>query len=185
VDPCGSPPVLARHPPHEISDLPANGWPTRQPSPPGEPPPVQARSPRGNQPITVSGCTMTTASDHLDHRRRSTTQNAGSAGPIRGRRFCRAVASCWRQVLTSSAACTIRSGRCCHRPGARRRACPTRSPSPISGAGSAPVPPPRQPRYHHRARAPVGDLHVGHHRRATHRSITQLARDRAGQRHPA
>ncbi len=37
---------------------------------------------------------MTTASDHLDHTRRSTTQNARSAGLISGRRFCRTVASC-------------------------------------------------------------------------------------------
>ena len=45
-------------------------------------------------PITVSGFTMTTASAHLDHSRRNTTQNALSAGPISGRRFCRTVESC-------------------------------------------------------------------------------------------
>ena len=41
-------------------------------------------NPARYQPTTVSGFTMTTASDHRDHSRRSTTQNARSTGPISG-----------------------------------------------------------------------------------------------------
>jgi hypothetical protein len=43
---------------------------------------------------TVAGCTMTTASDHLAHTRRSSTQNTRSTRRIQGRRFSNTVESC-------------------------------------------------------------------------------------------
>src|SRR6266540_1405240 len=41
VDPRSAPPVLARHPPDKIPDLPTNRCPAGRPSPLREPPPVQ------------------------------------------------------------------------------------------------------------------------------------------------
>jgi hypothetical protein len=43
-DPRSAPPVLARHPPDKLSDLPSDRCPAWRPSPPGEPPPVEAEA---------------------------------------------------------------------------------------------------------------------------------------------
>src|SRR6266508_219138 len=87
VDPRSAPPVLTRHPPNKILDLPSGRCPARRPSPSGEPPPVEGEA-RAMPADHCLGFTMTTASDHLAHTRRNTTQNARSTVPIRGRRFC-------------------------------------------------------------------------------------------------
>ena len=44
MDPRSAPPVLARHPPDKISDLPSDRCPARRPSPSGEPPPVEGEA---------------------------------------------------------------------------------------------------------------------------------------------
>ncbi len=59
--------------------------------------------PRRCHAMTVAGRTIASASDHRDHRRQTTTQNARSMGRSRGRGVARRrIASCWRSTRFSA-----------------------------------------------------------------------------------
>ena len=60
-------------------------------------------NPRRCHTMTVAGWTIASVSDHRDHRRQTTTQNARSMGRSRGRGVARRrIASCWRSTRFSA-----------------------------------------------------------------------------------